>query len=496
MSSPRVLAVVPARGGSKGLPGKNSRLLAGLPLVAHSLRAAAAMRTVTRCVVSTDDPEIARVAREHGGDVPWLRPAELATDTTPMAPVLRHALAAVEEEEGRPYDALVLLDPTSPARVPAEVDAAVEQLLRRPDLDGVISVSEPSFNPVWVGVRPSSRRARGARALLPRGRRSHAPTGRRPVPADQRHLLRVDLGVRPPPGVLVVRRGPPRDGRDPRVAGLRHRLPRGVRGPRGGGRTRAGRPPVARPRPVRPGPDDRSRGTMCPVLRADLERTRDAQWDQLRSYLLAYAARQPVERVAVVGNAPLHPDAVRAATIDAADLVIRVKRVRPRRARRGADGRHRVPRGAPLPCHDVHPVDAARPPGARIPRPPGRLRAVPARRRDRPPPARRVLARRPRRDAAAQRRREGARGAGPRPRRPSPGSIIPTAGTTALFLAHEMFPGADLVGTGFSFLDDEEQTSWSHHSGGHTRVNWRHRLDLEATLLRSWIADGTLRHLS
>ena len=156
MSTPRVLAVVPARGGSKGLPGKNTRLLAGLPLVAHSLRAAAAMRTVTRCVVSTDDPEIARVAREHGGDVPWLRPAELATDTTPMAPVLRHALAAVEAEEGRPYDAVVLLDPTSPARVPTEVDDAVERLLRRPDLDGVISVSEPSFNPVWVGVRPSA----------------------------------------------------------------------------------------------------------------------------------------------------------------------------------------------------------------------------------------------------------------------------------------------------------------------------------------------------
>lgn len=153
MSSPRVLAVVPARGGSKGLPGKNVRPLAGLPLIAHSLRAAAAMRTVTRCVVSTDDPEIARVARENGGDVPWLRPVELATDSTPMAPVLRHALAAVEEE-GLPFDAVVLLDPTSPARMPAEVDAAVEQLLGTPELDGVIAVSQPSFNPLWVGVRP------------------------------------------------------------------------------------------------------------------------------------------------------------------------------------------------------------------------------------------------------------------------------------------------------------------------------------------------------
>ncbi len=155
MSGPRVLAVVPARGGSTGLPGKNVRPLAGLPLIAHSLRAASAMRTMTRCIVSTDDPHIAQVAREHGGDVPWLRPPELATDRTPMAPVLRHALAAVEEQEGLPYDAVVLLDPTSPARVPAEVDAAVDQLLASPDLDGVISVSQPSFNPVWVGVRPS-----------------------------------------------------------------------------------------------------------------------------------------------------------------------------------------------------------------------------------------------------------------------------------------------------------------------------------------------------
>lgn len=155
MDGLRVLAVVPARGGSKGLPGKNVRPLAGLPLVAHSLRAAEAMRTVTRCVVTTDDPLIAEVARAHGGDVPWLRPAELATDETPMAPVLRHALAAVEAEEGTSYDVVVLLDPTSPARVPEEIDDAVELLVSAPTLDGVVSVSEPSFNPVWVGVRRS-----------------------------------------------------------------------------------------------------------------------------------------------------------------------------------------------------------------------------------------------------------------------------------------------------------------------------------------------------
>jgi CMP-N,N'-diacetyllegionaminic acid synthase len=149
----RVLAVVPARGGSKGLPGKNVRPLAGLPLIGHSLRAAESIASVTRCVVTTDSPEIARVAEQLGGDVPFLRPAELAQDTTPMAPVLRHALAAVEEAEGDPYDFLVLLDPTSPAREPAEIESALALLRDRPDWDGVVSVSAPTFHPVWVGVR-------------------------------------------------------------------------------------------------------------------------------------------------------------------------------------------------------------------------------------------------------------------------------------------------------------------------------------------------------
>lgn len=153
---PRVLAVVPARGGSKGLPGKNTRPLAGLPLIGHSLRAAGLIAAVTRCVVSTDSPEIAEVARSLGGDVPFLRPPELAADDTPMAPVLRHALAEVEAAEGASYDLVVLLDPTSPAREPADVDDAVARLSARPDWDGVFSVSAPPFHPVWVGVRESS----------------------------------------------------------------------------------------------------------------------------------------------------------------------------------------------------------------------------------------------------------------------------------------------------------------------------------------------------
>lgn len=146
------LAIVPARGGSKGLPGKNIRPLVGLPLLVHSLRCAALARGITRTIVSTDSPEIAAVARAHGGDVPFLRPPELARDDTPMMPVLAHALAEVERLEGRRYETVVLLDPTSPGRLPADIDGSLEMLAADPTADGAVACSEPHFNPLWVGV--------------------------------------------------------------------------------------------------------------------------------------------------------------------------------------------------------------------------------------------------------------------------------------------------------------------------------------------------------
>jgi CMP-N,N'-diacetyllegionaminic acid synthase len=142
-----VLAVVPARGGSKGLPRKNVLTLGGLPLVAHALALARLCPQIDRTVVSTEDDEIADVARAYGGEVVD-RPAELAGDEVAMLPVLRHALDAV----GGDVETLVLLDPTSPLRLPEDVAAVVDVLRARPGLDGVVTASEPHFNVVWQSV--------------------------------------------------------------------------------------------------------------------------------------------------------------------------------------------------------------------------------------------------------------------------------------------------------------------------------------------------------
>ncbi len=144
-----LLAVIPARGGSKGIPKKNLRPFMGIPLIAHSILFAKLCPEIDHCIVSTDSPEIAKVAREYGADVPFVRPVELASDETPMWPVLRHALQAIEEKEGARYDYLLLLDPTSPAREPRDVSAVLSRLVNCPAADGVIGVSRPDFNPVW-----------------------------------------------------------------------------------------------------------------------------------------------------------------------------------------------------------------------------------------------------------------------------------------------------------------------------------------------------------
>lgn len=148
-NSDKILAIIPARGGSKGLPGKNIRPLAGLPLIAHSIAFARLCPEITRTIVSTDSDEIAAIARKYGADIPFRRPAELAQDVTAMWPVLRHALQAVEVMEKCEYNFVILLDPTSPGRLPLDVTDALTKLRSTPEAAGIIAVSQPDFNPIW-----------------------------------------------------------------------------------------------------------------------------------------------------------------------------------------------------------------------------------------------------------------------------------------------------------------------------------------------------------
>lgn len=145
----KILAIIPARGGSKGLPGKNVRPLAGLPLIAHSIKLAQLCPQITRLIVSTDSGKIAAVARKFGAETPFMRPADLARDDTPMWPVLRHALETVEREGKSKYDFLLLLDPTSPGRLPEDIAGALKKIQAQPEAAGIIGVSQPEFNPVW-----------------------------------------------------------------------------------------------------------------------------------------------------------------------------------------------------------------------------------------------------------------------------------------------------------------------------------------------------------
>lgn len=144
-----VLCVIPARGGSKGLPGKNIKELMGHPLIAHSIMCAKMSRDLDRIIVSTDDDAIAKTAKRYGAEVPFMRPAELATDTSAMIRVLQHALTEMEKIGHIRYESLLLLDPTSPGRYPDDIEKAVRMAESDPDADGVIGVSEPEFNPLW-----------------------------------------------------------------------------------------------------------------------------------------------------------------------------------------------------------------------------------------------------------------------------------------------------------------------------------------------------------
>lgn len=142
-----ILAIIPARGGSKGIPRKNIRSFAGYPLIAWSIAAAKQSEHVSRVIVSTDDEEIAEVAREWGAETPFLRPDELAQDKTTDLPVFEHALKWLEEIEGYHPEIVVQLRPTSPIRPKGMVDDAVNILLDHSDADCVRGVVPAGQNP-------------------------------------------------------------------------------------------------------------------------------------------------------------------------------------------------------------------------------------------------------------------------------------------------------------------------------------------------------------
>lgn len=141
MKAPRILALILARGGSKRLPGKNIRPLAGKPLIAWSIEAALACPAIADVVVSTDDEEIAEVACEHGARAPFLRPPALAADSSSSADAALHALAFLRDAEGARFDAVILLEPTSPLRASTDLPGVADLLARRWDAtDAVVTV--------------------------------------------------------------------------------------------------------------------------------------------------------------------------------------------------------------------------------------------------------------------------------------------------------------------------------------------------------------------
>ncbi len=147
----KILALIPARGGSKGVPGKNIKMLHGKPLIQYSIENAKRAKQITRTIVSTEDPTIQSIALSLGVEVPFIRPDSLAVDATPTLPVIQHALNWLVDNEGEYYDAVCLLQPTNPFRPPGFIDKAIECFIQS-GADSLVSVLPVpiEYNPHWV----------------------------------------------------------------------------------------------------------------------------------------------------------------------------------------------------------------------------------------------------------------------------------------------------------------------------------------------------------
>ncbi len=144
----RIVAIVPARGGSKGIPRKNIKSFCGKPLVSYIIRAALKVPQIDRVIVSTEDMEIAEISKKYGAEVPFVRPIELASDDTPTMPVLQHAIKYLEEIENYFPSLIILLYPTSPLLSSDRINEAIE-ILKKDELDSLISVVEDKGH-FWI----------------------------------------------------------------------------------------------------------------------------------------------------------------------------------------------------------------------------------------------------------------------------------------------------------------------------------------------------------
>jgi CMP-N,N'-diacetyllegionaminic acid synthase len=156
--TPRVLFLIVARGGSKGLPRKNLRTVGGLSLIGYKARAATRSSHCARLVISSEDAEMLAEGRKHGAEAPFVRPAELATDTASTDDVVLHAMEVVEAEEGAAYDAVMLLEPSSPFATPEDLDDAVELYMQR-GASLVVGVRQVTVGSRFIGPLRSDGRA-------------------------------------------------------------------------------------------------------------------------------------------------------------------------------------------------------------------------------------------------------------------------------------------------------------------------------------------------
>jgi N-acylneuraminate cytidylyltransferase/CMP-N,N'-diacetyllegionaminic acid synthase len=144
-----VVAIIPARGGSKGLPDKNIKFLAGKPMIAWTIEAALSCKVIERVFVSTEDRDIASIAQKYGAEAPFLRPKKLASDTSSSVDVAIHTLQWLEESEHFKPDFLLLLQPTSPLRTAKDIHETIE-LQARHNADAIISVCQTPHPPHWI----------------------------------------------------------------------------------------------------------------------------------------------------------------------------------------------------------------------------------------------------------------------------------------------------------------------------------------------------------